>query len=53
MSIWEFANPKRFIATTTPLIPWVFGAAALCLVVGLVWGFFLTPEADRPETVAG
>ncbi len=47
MSIWEFANPKRFIATTTPLIPWVFGAAALCLVVGLVWGFFLTPEADR------
>ena len=47
MSIWEYANPKRFIATTTPVIPWVFGGAGLCLVVGLVWGFFLTPEADR------
>ncbi|TNC52838.1 transcriptional regulator [Rubellimicrobium rubrum] len=47
MSIWEYANPKKFIATTTPLIPWVFGATAVCLVVGLVWGFFLTPEADR------
>jgi heme exporter protein C len=47
MSIWEYANPKKFIATTTPLIPWAFGLAALCLVVGLVWGFYLTPEADR------
>jgi heme exporter protein C len=47
MSIWEYANPKKFIATTTPLIPWVFGGTAVCIVVGLVWGFFLTPEADR------
>ena len=47
MSIWEYANPKKFIATTTPLIPWIFGGTAVCLVVGLVWGFFLTPEADR------
>lgn len=47
MSIWEYANPKKFIATTTPLIPWAFGLAALCLVVGLVWGFFLTPDDFR------
>jgi heme exporter protein C len=47
MSLWEYANPKKFIATTTPLIPWAFGAAALCLVVGLVWGFFLTPDDFR------
>ena len=47
MSPWEYANPKKFIATTTPLIPWAFGAALLCLAAGLVWGFFLTPEADR------
>jgi heme exporter protein C len=47
MSIWEYANPKKFIATTTPLIPWAFGLRALCLVVGLVWGFFLTPDDFR------
>jgi heme exporter protein C len=47
MSIWEYANPKKFIATTAPVIPWVFGAALLCLLAGLVWGFFLTPVADK------
>src|SRR4028118_532317 len=47
MSIWEYANPKKFIATTTPLIPWAFGLAGLCLVVGLCWGFFLTPDDYR------
>jgi len=45
MSIWEYANPKKFIATTTPLMPWLFGAALVTTVVGLVWGFFFTPEA--------
>ena len=45
MSIWEYANPKKFLATTTPALPWVFGAAFACLGVGLVWGFFLTPNA--------
>jgi heme exporter protein C len=47
MSIWEYANPKKFIATTTPVIPWAFGLAGLCLVVGLAWGFFLTPDDFR------
>ncbi|TNC73444.1 heme ABC transporter permease [Rubellimicrobium roseum] len=47
MSIWDYANPKKFMDTTTPAIPWIFGGAALCLVLGLVWGFFLTPEADK------
>ncbi len=47
MSIWEYANPKKFIATTTPIIPWAFGLAGLCLLVGLVWGFFLTPDDFR------
>ena len=47
MSIWEYANPRKFLAVTTPALPWAFGAAGLCLVAGLVWGFFLTPDADR------
>jgi len=47
MSIWEYANPKRFMQTSGVLLPWVGWAAAICLVVGLGWGFFLTPEDYR------
>lgn len=47
MSIWDYANPKRFVDATTPALPWLFGAAGACLAVGLTWGFFLTPEAER------
>ena len=47
MSIWEYANPKRFMQTSAFLLPWVTAAALACLLAGLIWGFFLTPEADR------
>ena len=47
MSFWEYANPKKFVETTTPLLPWAFGLAGACLVVGLVWGFFFTPDDFR------
>jgi heme exporter protein C len=47
MSVWEYANPKKFIATTTPVLPWVMGGAAVSLVIGLVWGFFFTPDDYR------
>lgn len=29
------------------LLPWVAGLAAICVVVGLVWGFFFTPNDFR------
>ncbi|MCL7465990.1 heme ABC transporter permease [Phaeovulum sp. NW3] len=44
MSIWEYANPKKFMETSAWLLPWVAALAALTLVTGLVWGFFLTPD---------
>ena len=47
MSLWEYANPARFMALTSRAQPWVWAAAALCLAVGLVWGFFLTPPAEK------
>jgi heme exporter protein C len=47
MSFWEYANPRKFMGWTAPLVPWLFGLAGLCLAVGLIWGFFLTPDADR------
>ncbi|NBR53357.1 MAG: heme ABC transporter permease [Rhodobacteraceae bacterium] len=47
MSIWEYANPKKFMTTTAPILPWVFAVAIASTVVGLVWGFFFTPEAEN------
>lgn len=47
MSLWEYANPKKFLRTSEAVLPWIWGLAALCLVVGLVWGFFLTPDAEK------
>lgn len=47
MSLWEYANPKKFMATTNVVLPWISVLAALCLVVGLVWGFFFTPDDFR------
>jgi len=44
MSIWEYANPKKFMQTSALALPWVIGLTVLCLAVGLVWGFFLTPD---------
>lgn len=46
MSIWEYANPVRFMQTSGRLLPWVVGGAVVTLVPGLVWGFFFTPQAE-------
>ncbi len=47
MSIWEYANPKRFMQTSGAILPWVAGLTALCLGLGLTWGFFFTPDDYR------
>lgn len=47
MSLWEYANPRRFMALTAKVQPWVWGAAVCLCGVGLIWGFFFTPEDFR------
>ncbi|SPF80872.1 heme ABC transporter permease [Pseudoprimorskyibacter insulae] len=47
MSIWEYANPVKFIRTTDKVLPWIAGLAAVALVIGLGWGFFFTPDDYR------
>ena len=47
MSLWEYANPKKFMALSGATLPWISALAALCLVAGLVWGFFFTPDDFR------
>ncbi|MEL7012907.1 MAG: heme ABC transporter permease [Pseudomonadota bacterium] len=46
-SIWEYANPRTFIETTDKVLPPIAWGAGLCLVVGLIWGFFFTPDDFR------
>lgn len=47
MSFWEYANPKKFLATTEKLMPFLWVSSAVLLVTGLVWGFFFTPDDYR------
>ena len=45
MSLWEFANPVKFMALSGKVLPWVIGLCAVTLIPGMIWGFFFTPEA--------
>ncbi len=47
MSVWEFANPRRFMGLSGRVLPWAGGLAVVFLSVGLIWGFFLTPDDYR------
>ncbi|AZQ67757.1 heme ABC transporter permease [Silicimonas algicola] len=47
MSLWEYANPRKFMATTDRIVAPLAGVAALCLAVGLVWGVAFVPEAEN------
>ncbi|MGB3279166.1 MAG: heme ABC transporter permease [Pseudorhodobacter sp.] len=44
MSFWEYANPQKFMQLSRRALPWAAVASLLCLVGGLVWGFFGTPD---------
>jgi heme exporter protein C len=43
MGIAEIANPGRFLAIAERVTPWLWGAAAVLLAVGLVLAFFVAP----------
>ena len=43
-ALWEYANPRKFLATSERILPLFWIASAFCLVVGLIWGFFFTPD---------
>ena len=47
MSLWEYANPRKFLATSTRVLPVIWTLSALCIVTGLIWGFFFTPDDFR------
>lgn len=47
MSLWEYANPVKFMALSGRILPWAAWLSGICLVIGLVWGFFYTPDDFR------
>ncbi|MFW8592866.1 heme ABC transporter permease [Cribrihabitans neustonicus] len=47
MSIWEYANPKKFLATTERVMPALWTLSAVLVGAGLIWGFFFTPDDYR------
>ncbi len=47
MSLWEYANPVRFMRLSGRVLPWVAGLAAATILIGLIWGFFFTPPDAR------
>lgn len=47
MSLWEYANPKRFMDTSAKMLPWLGALTVIFLVVGPVWGFYFTPVDFR------
>ena len=47
MSLWEYANPVKFLDLSSRILPWVSVLSGICLVLGLLWGFFFTPDDYR------
>ncbi len=44
MSLWKYANPAKFMSLSGRALPALTVLSGLCLLVGLVWGFFFTPD---------
>ncbi|MDW4496709.1 heme ABC transporter permease [Sulfitobacter sp. D35] len=47
MSLWEYANPVKFLRLSERILPALWWLSAMCLAAGLVWGFFFTPDDYR------
>ena len=47
MSLWEYANPVKFLGLSGTILPWAWGIGLECLFIGLVWGYFFTPDDYR------
>ena len=47
MSIWQYANPKKFLNTTERVMPVLWVVSGVLMAVGLIWGVFFTPDDYR------
>ena len=44
MSLWEYANPAKFMQFSGRLLPALTLLSAGLMLIGLIWGFFFTPD---------
>ena len=49
--MFRYANPAQFMRLSGALLPWVSGAAAIALAVGLYLGFHVPPDYQQGMTV--
>ncbi len=47
MSLWEYANPRKFMGWTARAVPVFVALATVMIGVGIVWGYFYTPNDYR------
>jgi heme exporter protein C len=47
----RYANPKRFMELSGAVLPWIAGAAAILIAVGLYLGFTAPPDYQQGDTV--
>jgi heme exporter protein C len=47
MSIWDHANPKKFMSFSGFILPYISILSMGLLSWGLIWGFFFTPDEVR------
>ena len=47
MSLWEHANPKKFMSLSGFILPYISTLSMILLSWGLLWGFFFTPDEVR------
>ena len=47
MSFWKYTNPNKFMAISGKLLPGFSILTVLLISIGLIWGFFFTPDDFR------
>jgi heme exporter protein C len=50
-TLFEYANPKRFMDVSGKWLPWMAGATALVLTIGITLGLATPPERLQGDTV--
>jgi heme exporter protein C len=50
-SIFEYANPKRFMDVSGAVLPWLTGVCVALLAAGLFLGFAAPPDYQQGDTV--
>ncbi|MFZ1814960.1 MAG: heme ABC transporter permease [Rhizobiaceae bacterium] len=50
-SLWDLANPTRFLAIAEPLLPWLAGITAMTLAIALWMGFNAPEDYQQGSSV--